>query len=332
MFAHCIFCHADLGKNEAVEHFPVGRRLAFDGATGRLWVVCGSCSRWNLSPLEERWEAIEECERLFRDTRLRVSTDNIGLAKIREGMQLVRVGDPQRPEMAAWRYGEQFARRRRRYYMLVGGGVVAWAGLQWSLAGLGTAFIGYNWGGSLIRTGYERLTAIRVPRRHGDGTVLVTTTTARKSRLYIEPQTDEVGLSIKTRSTVHLYSGVAALTHATKLFPKVNLKGAKKDELTNALDVLQRAAARGEPNLAGTILRTYRAAFSADAPIEKARPELRLALEMSLHEDSERAALEGELAALAERWREADEIAAISDNMFLPAGIARALDSMRSQK
>ncbi len=52
----------------AIEHFPVGRRLAFDAAKGRLWVVCHHCGRWNLSPLEERWEAIEECERLFRGT------------------------------------------------------------------------------------------------------------------------------------------------------------------------------------------------------------------------------------------------------------------------
>jgi len=63
MYATCLFCHSGLGKNEVVEEFPVGRRLAFDAANGRLWVVCGACGRWNLSPLEERWEAIETCER-----------------------------------------------------------------------------------------------------------------------------------------------------------------------------------------------------------------------------------------------------------------------------
>jgi hypothetical protein len=30
----CIFCHANLGSNEVVEHFPIGRRLAFDAAVG----------------------------------------------------------------------------------------------------------------------------------------------------------------------------------------------------------------------------------------------------------------------------------------------------------
>ena len=59
MYATCLFCNRPLGSNESIEHFPVGRRLAFDSTTGRLWVVCPACERWNLTPLEERWEAIE---------------------------------------------------------------------------------------------------------------------------------------------------------------------------------------------------------------------------------------------------------------------------------
>lgn len=107
MYSTCLFCYRDLGRNEFVEHFQIGRRLAFDAAKGRLWVVCRGCQRWNLTPLEERWEAIEECERAFSDTKLRVSTDNIGLARVREGLELVRIGAPKRPEMAAWRYGDR---------------------------------------------------------------------------------------------------------------------------------------------------------------------------------------------------------------------------------
>ena len=103
MYATCLFCNRPLGANESIEHFPVGRRLAFDSAKGRLWVVCPSCERWNLTPLEERWEAIEEAERLYRGTRLRVATDQIGLARLRDGTELVRIGEPLRPEFAAWR-------------------------------------------------------------------------------------------------------------------------------------------------------------------------------------------------------------------------------------
>src|SRR5881227_259069 len=114
MYAHCIFCHSSLGTNTVIETFPVGRRLAFDAAKGRLWAVCRKCERWNLTPLEERWEAVEDCERRFRAARKRVSTENIGLARLDEGLELVRIGEPLRPEVAAWRYGDQFGRRRRR--------------------------------------------------------------------------------------------------------------------------------------------------------------------------------------------------------------------------
>ena len=46
----------------------------------------------------------------------------------------------------------------------------------------------------------------------------------------------------------------------------------------------------------------------------------RVALEMALHEEQERRALEGELWILEQAWKEAEEIAAISDNLLLPAG------------
>ena len=96
MYKTCMFCNRPLGTNEVIETFPVGRRLAFDAQQGRLWVVCRKCERWNLSPLEERWEAVEMCERIFRDTRVRVSTENVGLARHQEGLELVRIGAPMR--------------------------------------------------------------------------------------------------------------------------------------------------------------------------------------------------------------------------------------------
>ena len=128
MYRSCMFCQKPLGDNEVVESFPVGRRLAFDSARGRLWVVCLKCERWNLTPLEERWEAVEDCERIFRGTRVRVSTENIGLARHPEGLTLVRVGRPLRPEFAAWRYGDQLGRRRRKTILYTGAVAVALGG------------------------------------------------------------------------------------------------------------------------------------------------------------------------------------------------------------
>ena len=58
---------------------------------------------------------------------------------------------------------------------------------------------------------------------------------------------------------------------------------------------------------------------------------LRVAMEMALHEDTERAAAEGDLAPLEAAWREAEEIAAIADNLLLPATVTRRLADLRGQ-
>jgi hypothetical protein len=52
---------------------------------------------------------------------------------------------------------------------------------------------------------------------------------------------------------------------------------------------------------------------------------------MVSHEDSERRATQGELAVLEEAWREAEEIAAISDDLFLPAEISTKLTEIRKR-
>jgi hypothetical protein len=163
MYRTCIFCSARLGGNESLEEFPVGRRVAFDASKGRLWAVCSRCHRWNLAPLEERWEAVESAERLFVDARTRVQSENIGLAKMPDGTALIRIGKALPGELAAWRYGAELARRRYRWIALTGAvvvGVTAWGGL--ALAGaLGGA------GGMLawVNLGIERRRAHRVVYR-----------------------------------------------------------------------------------------------------------------------------------------------------------------------
>lgn len=43
-----------------------------------------------------------------------------------------------------------------------------------------------------------------------------------------------------------------------------------------------------------------------------------LAIEMDLHEEAERRALEGELAELERAWVDAEEVAGIADNLLVP--------------
>ncbi len=164
MFKHCVFCHASLGSNETLEHFPVSKRVAYDPARGRLWAVCTACSRWNLAPIEERWEALEELDRLVTDRgRLLAQTDNIAMAKAGD-MDIVRVGRANLSEEAWWRYGRELQARRKvsstlQYVetaatlalMTTGFGVVAMFG--GGVLGKGARYLKY--GGTAWRGGAE---------------------------------------------------------------------------------------------------------------------------------------------------------------------------------
>jgi hypothetical protein len=101
MWSHRIVCASSLGENQDLEEFGVSRRLAFHAARGHLWVVCPRCERWNLVPIEERWEAVEALERAFRETPTRYCTAEIGLAQLRGGLEIVRIGNPVPGEFAA---------------------------------------------------------------------------------------------------------------------------------------------------------------------------------------------------------------------------------------
>jgi hypothetical protein len=51
---------------------------------------------------------------------------------------------------------------------------------------------------------------------------------------------------------------------------------------------------------------------------------------MALHEEAERKVLEGELSELERAWKDAEEIAAISDDMFVTPGIRGTIERLRS--
>src|SRR2546425_2166371 len=63
MFSSCAFCNASFDGDGGPSGLGVGRRIAFDEWKGRLWVVCPRCSRWNLTPFDDRLERIEAVAR-----------------------------------------------------------------------------------------------------------------------------------------------------------------------------------------------------------------------------------------------------------------------------
>jgi hypothetical protein len=319
VYSTCLFCNRDLGANEVIEEFPVGRRLAFDEARGRLWVVCTQCERWNLSPLEERWEAIEQCERSFSSTRLRVSTENVGLARLPEGLTLIRIGTPQRPEMAAWRYGDQFGRRRRAAFAKAGLGLGALGAvvIGGSVAGMSVAVFGgmiANLGRRIVKGNEDEVVA-KVPGPEGDVREIRRKYLDHIRILPLAGTRDfELSIGMKT-DTVH-YTGDKALRVAGALLPSLNRYGGSKRQVERAVRLLDQA---GDPRAVYTDL--FSQPEFSSKPVHKVDYEVRLALEMAAHEEAERRALEGELAELEARWREAEEVAEISDNMFLPASV-----------
>jgi hypothetical protein len=58
-------------------------------------------------------------------------------------------------------------------------------------------------------------------------------------------------------------------------------------------------------------------------------PDVQLALEMATQEETERAALEEDLSILETAWREAEEIAAIADNLLVPTAADQFIERHR---
>jgi hypothetical protein len=355
VYSTCLFCNQSLGSNEAVEAFPVGRRLAFDQRRGRLWVVCRKCEKWNLTPLEERWEAIESCEKLFRDTRKRVSTDNIGLARLSEGLELVRIGEPQRPEFAAWRYGDQFGRRRRRAVVLATGiGVVAVAGFAANiysaifgtsvfLAGV-TGLQGVMSWTQVARMAHRNRRAFGEVRSDDGKDWIVRGRFLAGIRLIPSPVGDGWAIEVPceagdTRRRV-VVEGAEARRLLAKLAPAIAPHGGSRKEVQAAVGrIEERGDAEQYLRWLARNLKEVRSRRRFRDPVTGGRRnpanaidtlawqgvEACLAVEMAVNEENERIALEGELSLLEDAWKEAEEIASIADGLALPHSVESGL-------
>ncbi len=326
MYQTCLFCKKPLGSNEVIESFPVGRRLAFDSAKGRLWVVCTRCKRWNLTPLEERWEAVETCERVFRETPMRASTENVGIARHREGLDLVRIGKPQRGEFAAWRYGDQF---RVRYRNAAVAPFVAWGlGIAISSAGLAipAGVAATSMGAAIAWHRLRTVAKVRIGGDASDGGPVEPRDVAtfrigavRSLRLLPAGQESRFGIEVNKGRRKARFVGENARRVASALVPKLNERGGPRRTVQHAVQEIESA---GHPVRFLNEVGKQGDDYSDGAPVQVRHlaRSTRLALEMSLHEEQERRALEGELWMLEQAWKEAEEIAAISDNLLLPAG------------
>ena len=345
IYTTCLHCHADLGANETLDHFPVGRRIAFDQRRGRLWVICTSCARWNLSPLDERWEVIESCERLYRDTPKRLSSDQVGLAKLKEGIVLVRIGDPVFPEYASWRYGRVFTRRDQTALLTTGAGIAAvvstlmlMGGPLLVLSGAGaSAYATYRLGRAGVRgiTGLRRLGPVRL----ADGsTQVLDVARARRARialtdggawtLAVPEYRTSTGLEVvedrpsdEEREEFPFFAGARnfdlvapgeAELVARRIMPVVNAAGGD-DEMVRGASKLHE---QWEGRIGETVSKLV--AFQRRPLALAGEPHLSLAFEMSVFEEQEQRWLQTELYLLKTAWKEAERLAAIADQLTMP--------------
>lgn len=335
VYRRCLVCSSPFVANEELERVPLGRRLAFDPDRGRLWVVCGTCRRWSLMPIDARWEALDELEKLTRDrARLLSQTDNIAL--LRAGrIEVVRVGRAQRTEEAWWRYGRELAARRRKWKQLGTVGTVAagavvlggWAAGGVSLFGI---WLIMNNGGDTLRDGARWLRfgtsawrgEERCPRcdhpfraldyrdRHGvglfpgsgDGDVDLVARCPRCG-LYrdagLRLTGDEATRTLRRILAYHHFAGASE--------QRVRTASRLIQEAGSASD-LQRIVVRDGKRL-GDLGRTGG-----------------IALEIAANERNEQHLLELELAELEAHWRREEELASIIDGELTPLPL---LEQMR---
>jgi hypothetical protein len=205
----------------------------------------------------------------------------------------------------------------------------------------------WNIGNSLVQV-YRARKLIPVPAP--DGRVL-RTRLVDLDRIRLGMEQDTLRLSVpivpqgasapwwrytKVRET-HVLEGEAAMRAAGALLPLVNRSGGSAADVQRAVSLVEEAETpeRLFTNAAQTLAARSGSGFGDPrrrTSLKRVPLATRLALEMAAHEESERRALEGELYLLEEAWQQAEEIAAIADDMFLPQSVDADLARLREAR
>lgn len=334
MYRRCLVCHTPFPANESLEYFPHGIRIAFDPGKGRLWAVCKECKRWSLAPIEERWEALDELEKITRDrAKLLSQTDNIALLRA-DPLEIVRVGRANLAEQSWWRYGKELARRRQSYKKLstagaIGAGAAIWGGM--TMAGLGfigawilwdklpgaipdaarwLRFGGDAWRGR-VRCPRCNFGFRNVPYRRRGDLILSYGGEAEPAELsYRCPRCHdfrEGGLHLQGLEAQYALRRVLAYHH---------FEGASTSTVTSATRLIQEA---GTPNdLTRILLRDGKRLGDLGHTGG-------IALEIAANEESEQRLLELELNELEAHWKTEEELAAIIDGELTPLPLLETL-------
>jgi hypothetical protein len=358
VYSTCLRCDRSLGTNSEIPHLSVGRRIAFDVDRGRLWVICTQCGQWNLTPLEERWEALAECEKLARSAEARSGGMVAALTQTTSGLELLRVGGMSDADIANWRYGRRIHDRRQRQLLTlmpleglaVGFGLAIWRATDSGTAGL----YAFGWAGFALFWIWRR--PPRLWRRFFDGE-------GRQRILWhwqlqhlrIERDSASNGLPVLVvprMSTDMRLQGSRAATALASILPGINggdCVGVDLRAVVGRVTGAEEEAGRPPKRPGRAARRRIRASGNTiPKPVTRrpwehlvgrdpvlwvlgASPDERLALEMAVTEEVEQRELQARTESLAEEWRDEEEIGAISDDLLLPESVTERLRELKEE-
>jgi hypothetical protein len=166
----------------------------------------------------------------------------------------------------------------------------------------------------------RRATTVRV----GDRLCLLTQDHAEALRIFSDGGPRNYGLAFHHTKGVELLRGPDVRRVIAHVIPALTPFGGDRDQVDCAIEMID-ASGSAEYYINDAL----ESANRSSGFLRQLRVETRLALEMSLQEDGERRALNGELAALERAWREAEQIASIADNLLMPGDVLERITGLR---
>ena len=315
MYSSCLICHRDLGRNRVLRLFPVGERVAFAPETGRIWAICSSCGEWNLAPMNERWEAVEECATTYAAALERAEGDGVAVAAT-DGLELIQIGSGE-GHLTTLRYREKLRTRERGASLRTWSRRATQAGLiiaaGWA-GGLLAGFNGIGMGifGSLVLWEVLQSLANPVVLRLPVGANQDTEVTRRDLREVRLVPGDGDGWLLRIRPGLEL-RGHAAIEAARYLLPLLNRTALTHDRLRKAQNYIAKKGTTAKEVFAAAAMRRGR---RRTARLARLDPHIRLALEIVASQAEESRATSGDLDALRRAWKQAHELAVIQDGLL----------------
>jgi hypothetical protein len=308
----CLYCHRRFPGNQVVEMFPHGRRIGIDAGRNRYWLICARCGQWNMAPLSysDRAIMIDWFERWWSGSATRYTREGIGIGRYENHLDVVRIGEAGWAEFASWRYGQALM-RRRLWRVGVDAAMLVGAVSLWSAGVIGAAnaagVIGAHVASTLLYRKPHlraRRAVCRVSGAMGSRPVL---RVRHLEHLEIASQHGELTVLTLYDGGASRLEGLEALTVLGLALPRINYYGGQLRPVREAIRLI-REAGDADAFIASAASRRWHKG-NAPLPLVDHPAELRMALEMALHDRDERHRAAEELEALRRSWREAEELA-----------------------